>query len=199
MVQTKPPLPRFVSLSDFQDGGPSQELRESLSRFSFRSTFRGAGRESNMNGFRQLVGLYKNYPLADQILEGSSRRQAAFKESGKKQLNHVRGTDGWFRSMLVLEVRAIDKYFTAWMMVTLNALLAAFLSEVFEMKMGHDIIKHWDTVYSLVLKTSLAFLLVFRLNRCAMRFWEARGYWGNVTHLTRNLVSGILLYCRHSP
>ena len=33
-------------------------------------------------------------------------------------------------------------------------------------------------VYSLVLKTSLAFLLVFRLNRCAMQYWESRTIWG---------------------
>ena len=46
----------------------------------------------------------------------------------------------------------------------------------------------------MVLKTSLAFLLVFRLNRCAMRFWEARGLWGDLTHVTRNLVGGILMY-----
>ena len=65
--------------------------------------------------------------------------------------------------------------------------------------MSYELIKHWDTVYALVLKTSLAFLLVFRLNRCAMRFWEARGYWGNLAHITRNLVSGILMYCPHSP
>ena len=43
-------------------------------------------------------------------------------------------------------------------------------------------------VYSLVLKTSLAFLLVFRLNRCAMRYWESRTIWGNITHNIRNLV-----------
>mmetsp|Transcript_8461 Transcript_8461/g.20368 ORF Transcript_8461/g.20368 Transcript_8461/m.20368 type:complete len:446 (+) Transcript_8461:146-1483(+) len=204
MVESKP-LTRLNSLSDFQDGGPSHQRRSSL-QFSFRSTFNNntanperLAKENDMNGFRQFVGLYKNFPLADDVLKGASYRQEAFKESGKKQLNHVRGTDGWFRSMLTLEVRAIDNYFPAWLMVTLNALLASFLSEVFEMKMGHAIIKHWDTVYSLVLKTSLAFLLVFRLNRCALRFWEARGYWGAVTHLTRNLVSGILMYCRHSP
>lgn len=58
-----------------------------------------------MNGVRQLVGLYKDFILADDILKGASKRQKAFKASGNKQLNHVRGTDGWFRSMLVLEVR----------------------------------------------------------------------------------------------
>ena len=51
----------------------------------------------------------------------------------------------------------------------------------------------------MVLKTSLAFLLVFRLNRVSIRFWESRTMWGNVTHNTRNLVAGILVHCRHSP
>jgi len=32
-----------------------------------------------------------------------------------------------------------------------------------------------------------------------MRFWEARSLWGNVTHITRNLVGGLLLYGGHSP
>lgn len=32
-----------------------------------------------------------------------------------------------------------------------------------------------------------------------MRFWEARSLWGNLTHLTRNLSGGILMYCKHSP
>jgi putative membrane protein len=83
--------------------------------------------------------------------------------------------------------------------VTLNALLAAILSEVAGLGMSHDLLQHWEMVYSLVLKTSLAFLLVFRLNRCAMRFWEARGQWGAITHVTRNLVGGIIMYSRHSP
>ena len=81
----------------------------------------------------------------------------------------------------------------------MNALLATYLSEVQGLDMSSELLQHWDTVYSLVLKTSLAFLLVFRLNRCAVRFWEARSLWGNVTHNTRNLVGGILMYCGHSP
>lgn len=32
-----------------------------------------------------------------------------------------------------------------------------------------------------------------------MRFWEARSLWGAMTHCTRNLVGGILMYCNHSP
>jgi ion channel-forming bestrophin family protein len=54
-------------------------------------------------------------------------------------------------------------------------------------------------IFELVLQTSLAFLLVFRLNRCALRFWETRTMWGNLMHNTRNLVGGILVHCRHAP
>jgi len=80
-----------------------------------------------------------------------------------------------------------------------NAFIATVLHETFGISMLHDTVEQWDAVYSLVLKTSLAFLLVFRLNRNAMRFWETRTMWGNITHNTRNLVAGILNYGRHQP
>ena len=59
--------------------------------------------------------------------------------------------------------------------------------------------QQWDQVYALVVKTSLAFLLVFRLNRVAIRYWECRTMWGNVTLNCRALVSGILVHVKHAP
>ena len=93
----------LISFSDFQDGGPSPPKMS----LSFLGSFgnNSIHRESSINAVRQVVGLYKNFVLADEILKGSSKRERAFKTSGTKQLNHVRGTDGWFRSMLVIEVR----------------------------------------------------------------------------------------------
>jgi putative membrane protein len=155
--------------------------------------------ERAMNHVRLGVGLYKNFPLAHATLEGSEKREAALKESGHKQMNHVRGTDGWWRSMLVIEDRAIDNYLGPWILICANALLACLLTKVGNVRLPEETLLHLDTVYSLVLKTSLAFLLVFRLNRCAMRFWDARGLWGNLTHQTRNLVGAILLYGSHCP
>ena len=67
----------------------------------------GTGTSNSMNTVRHSVGLYLNYPLANSILDGSSKREIAFKLSGIKQMNHVRGTDGWFKSMFVLEVRIV--------------------------------------------------------------------------------------------
>jgi ion channel-forming bestrophin family protein len=43
----------------------------------------------------------------------------------------------------------------------------------------------------------LAFLLVFRLNRAASRFWSARHYWGDIVAQIRSFVSGIIIHGDH--
>jgi ion channel-forming bestrophin family protein len=43
----------------------------------------------------------------------------------------------------------------------------------------------------------LAFLLVFRLNRAASRFWAARKYWGDIVAQTRSFASGIIVHGDH--
>jgi putative membrane protein len=152
-----------------------------------------------MNAVRLKVGLYQNFPLANAILHGSHKREVALKTSGDKQMNHVRGTDGWYRSIMIVEDRAMDIYLGPWILVTLNAMLACLLTEVWDVQLPTEALERWDNINSLVLKTALAFLLVFRLNRCAMRYWEARGLWGNLAHITRNLVGNLLMYGSHSP
>ncbi len=44
------------------------------------------------------------------------------------------------------QVRAIDNYIFPWMLVCLNALLAAILFEVGDYDMSEDLLEHWDTV-----------------------------------------------------
>ena len=107
-----------------------------------------ADNERTMNDVRFGVGLYQNFPLANAILAGSYKRERALKKSGHKQMNHVRGTDGWWRSMLVIEDRAIDTYLGPWIVVCLNALLACILTEVVGVKMPEETLQHWDTVSS---------------------------------------------------
>eukprot|EP00934_Nitzschia_sp_Nitz4_P006552 Nitzschia sp. Nitz4//scaffold58_size112336//30470//31967//NITZ4_004023-RA/size112336-augustus-gene-0.2-mRNA-1//1//CDS//3329554959//6542//frame0 len=191
------------SFADFQDGCPAvretEILFNSLSMIARGNNGKDIHKETKMNDVRHAVGLYVNYPLANDILAGANKREQSFKAGGAKQMNHVRGTDGWFRSMMVLEVRAFDNYILPLFVIFLNSLFAALLSEVGGVKMSSEVLVFWDQVFSTVVKSSLAFLLVFRLNRCAMRFWEARGLWGNVTHITRNLVGNILMYGKHSP
>jgi ion channel-forming bestrophin family protein len=55
----------------------------------------------------------------------------------------------------------------------------------------------WEFFIGIVLNTSLSFLLVFRLNRAASRFWSARESWGTIVGATRHLVSGIQMHADH--
>ena len=50
------------------------------------------------------------------------------------------------------------------------------------------------SLYNLVLTTALAFLLVFRLNRVAVRWWDTRTMWGTIVADVRILSSCILEY-----
>jgi putative membrane protein len=52
---------------------------------------------------------------------------------------------------------------------------------------------------STVVSTALGFLLVFRLNRTAVRWWECRTMWEMVIAYIRVLTSGICEYLSHSP
>lgn len=48
------------------------------------------------------------------------------------------------------------------------------------------------SLYPVILTTCLAFLLVFRLNRAAVRWWETRRMWGVILEQSRILTSGLL-------
>jgi len=56
-----------------------------------------------------------------------------------------------------------------------------------------------DASQSVVLSTALGFLLVFRLNRVAVRWWECRGTWGMIVAYARMLTSAICEHLAHSP
>jgi predicted membrane chloride channel (bestrophin family) len=49
-----------------------------------------------------------------------------------------------------------------------------------------------SSFYNLVLTTALAFLLVFRLNRVAIRWWDTRMMWGTIVADARTLTDLIL-------
>ena len=55
----------------------------------------------------------------------------------------------------------------------------------------------YEVFFALVLNSSLAFLLVFRLNRSAERFWNARASWGTIVAHSRAIVNGVLVHCNN--
>ena len=64
---------------------------------------------------------------------------------------------------------------------------------------NYGAVDQWEFFIGIVLNTSLSFLLVFRLNRAAERYWLARESWGNVVANIRHLVSGIDAHGGHDP
>ena len=144
-------------------------------------------------------------------------RTVALEQDGTKQLNYPKSNDGWFRSVFVIEGRAFDKYFLPWLLVVMNAVVWTVLIEEGyidlnnEQSSNNDGISDDETIdgtsskggidfssyevfFALVLNSSLAFLLVFRLNRSAERFWNARASWGTIVAHSRSIVSGVLVH-----
>ena len=64
---------------------------------------------------------------------------------------------------------------------------------------GRLLATNLDSAYGVILSTGLAFLLVFRMNRVAIRWWDTRRMWGIIVEDVRVLVSGALAHMDHAP
>jgi len=94
------------------------------------------------------------------------------------------------RTILVYKERAIEKFVVPWFIVTVNAVIIATLQHVIPLKMNWEVPN--ISMVTSTLGTCLAFLLVFRLNRAAVRWWNVRQMWGDIVRDSRVLVSAIL-------
>lgn len=151
---------------------------------------------------------YEGFPLVQTMMASEARRTAALTEEGAKQIRYPKSNSGWFRSLFVLEGRALDRILIPWTIVTLNAVGWAiaydklgFRNQEVESPLNETTIRrnYIEGVLELVLTSTMAFLLVFRLNRSATRFWMARGSWGVIVAKCRAMVSSILLHGSHDP
>lgn len=151
---------------------------------------------------------YEGFPLVQAMMATEVSRTAALRKEGSKQIQYPKSNSGWIRSLFVLKGRALDRILLPWTIVTLNAVGWAIAYD----KMGFrnkevDYLSNPTTmrrnyiegVLELVLTSTMAFLLVFRLNRSATRFWMARGCWGVIVVKCRAMVSSILLHGSHDP
>ena len=94
--------------------------------------------------------------------------------------------------MLVWRGRALDKIWIPWLLTTITAIVWTLVVEFAIPDYKRTDFSSYETFFALVLNSSLAFLLVFRLNRSAERFWNARANWGNIVAHSRTLVSGVI-------
>jgi predicted membrane chloride channel (bestrophin family) len=98
-------------------------------------------------------------------------------------MNYTKSNDGWLKTLFVFEGRALDKYAGALLFVTANAVIWTCTAEELFPEPDSETTQPYENFFSLVLSTTLAFLLVFRLNRSKIRFWIARKNWGSIVAL----------------
>jgi putative membrane protein len=129
------------------------------------------------------------------MLQGEETRNKTLQAANNIIREAAKSTDPWLRTVLVWRERALDSVAVPWLLCTLNAVLWQVLHVTVglsEQSAFIDDRASWQDVHSVVFSTTLAFLLVFRLNRVALRWWETRRMWGVIVEQIRLLVAGVL-------
>lgn len=200
-------LPVYLSYNSSPDD-ENEEEEELSSRNKSGSNHRRKRNCNNTDGDN-----YDGFPLVQSMIASEARRTSSLTKEGSKQIKYPKSDIGWIRSLFVVRGRALDKFIVPWIIVTLNAVAWAVVCETLgfkdryingkfrdesqtQMSLQRDYI---ENVLELVLTTTMAFLLVFRLNRSATRFWIARASWGIIIAKSRGMVGSILLHGSHDP
>jgi putative membrane protein len=140
---------------------------------------------------------YKRYPLVHSMLLYEKKRTASLEHEGRCQMNYVQSNEGWIRTLFVVRGRALNWMVLPWSIAVIHAVIYTVVQEiVFEIQYRE--IESWDIFVSFVLNSTLAFLLVFRLNRAAGRYWIARAFWGDIVARSRSFVGGMIVHADHN-
>lgn len=144
---------------------------------------------------------YKNYPLVRDMIKYESARDACFQCDGFDQFVYPKGNGTWLETLCVIRGRALHNTIVPWLLVTIHSAVVVIIFELtpFNEYDIEEAVGDWATFYGLVLNVVLSFLLVFRLNRAAARYWESRRFWGVLIAVGRSMVSGILTHGAHDP
>jgi len=143
------------------------------------------------------LNFYKDHPLLQSMIDGDKTRRAYLENNGKIQINYTKSNDGWFKTLAVWQGRALDRIIGPWLLLTLNAIIWTVVFEIHVQEWDQESNDGWASFYSIMLNTTLSFLLVFRLNRAAERYWLARQNWGIIVGAGRHFVSGVLVHGHH--
>ena len=136
-------------------------------------------------------------PLLSSMLENETIRNEALDKEGSAQINSPKSSDGWIPSLFIIKARALDWILLPWCVVVLHAVIYTIIQEnelKEELEAANRNFDSWEIFFGIMLNSTLSFLLVFRLNRAAGRFWLARELWGNLVAKARTLTGGILIH-----
>lgn len=141
---------------------------------------------------------YEGYPLLHSLLQNEAIRNAELDAEGTNQIQYPQSTDGWIASLFSIRGRALDWIIFPFFVVMLHAIIYTVVQETYGNPKARNL-QSWEIFFGILLNSTLSFLLVFRLNRAAGRYWTARFYWGDIVAKGRTLCSGILCHGDHDP
>lgn len=137
-----------------------------------------------------------HFPLVCSMLEGETKRRSHFEREGRVQLHYPKSRDAWWKTLTVLRGRALDWVTGLWLLVVAHATLYTIVQEVLLKYRFSEQMTSGDMFFMSALNSTLGFLLIFRLNRAATRWWVCRSQWGRMTARMRSFVDGVLAHGR---
>jgi putative membrane protein len=128
-------------------------------------------------------------------------RTSSFKNDGFDQFAYPEGNGGWIETLCIVRGRALHQIWMPFTVVSLHAVAVILIFELghFDEDQVGDAVGDWQIFYGFVLNVVLSFMLVFRLNRAAQRYWLSRQFWGVFIARGRLLTSGLLIHGGHNP
>jgi putative membrane protein len=141
--------------------------------------------------------LYDDYPLLQSMLQNEEIRTDHLREEGRNQINYPKSNDGWVKSIFIIKGRALDLIIVPWLLCILHVVAYTIIQEVV-LDVEHVDSESWEIFFALVLNTTLSFLLVFRLNRAAGRYWTSRELWGMIIAKSRCFLGTIITHGSHN-
>jgi len=198
-------LPLHSQRRRINDAEVSNNNENGVNGDSYSPPYKKDGNKNNDNNNNN-HDKYSDFPLLQSMMKTEKQRTLALKNEGCKQIKYPKSNTGWIRTLFVWEGRALGRILFPWSIVTGWAILWAVIYET-QFRDGYngqsrseDLRQRYiESMLELVISTTLGFLLVFRLNRSATRFWMARGSWGIIVVKIRAMVGSILLNGSHDP
>ena len=127
----------------------------------------------------------------------AARREAVFAATASQRQGRRYDGDSWRSTLLIVNARALDRIRLPWCCVIAVTLLWT-VPVMCSGASSRVNLEQFVSAYNVTL-TTLSFLIVFRVNRAAVRFWDCRQMWGKLIEVGRQLTAGAALHCRHAP
>jgi len=141
--------------------------------------------------------------LAYDLLTNQSIICDALQEGRAFRVDIPLGHESYFRTVvgsfkpknfLLPTTRGLEIFQYPWMFITLNAIMWTCVAEGFDIDTGP-----MNVEINFFITACLAFLLVFRINRVAVRWWDTRTNWGKIVEVVRVLTIEIMEHVSHAP